>query len=162
MSNLVVLKCPGDFFALGKQDVLLGNQVGCHWQYWRTGDFTSRAINDCLAHLCRRFYTDQLRERVARAMSQAVPFVANRTHPEEPVKVGLVRFVSRGQKCVTLTIDSMPLPGRKIDVPEPTNPAVTQPTIGPYLSFGLIYRVVDGFLFINDEHILQLSLSWSE
>jgi len=158
----VALKCPADFFALGPNTLVLGQESYCHWRYPHQRDLTYSAIAACTEHLPSRVYSHQLLEQFITASVQAIAFVRRRTCHNQPLNISLLRFTRRGQRCVVLVVDGLPLPGSLPDLPNPTDPALLEPTLDRHLTHACILQAVDGYLITSDERILQLTLSWSE
>lgn len=162
MSHAVVLKCPPDFHTLGRNDVCVGQAVEAHWHLWRKGRLTDNAIANCMEFLTHRTYSGRLLERFKEAAGEAIPYVAKRTHPEVRLRISLLRFTKEGERCVALTVDSLPLPGLAIEIPSPTDPDLLQPNLRRHFAHARILAHVDGYMIVSNSAILQLMLSWSE
>lgn len=162
MPHAIILKCPPDFHTLGRNDVCVGQAAEGHWSFWRHGTLTDNVIAVCMEFLTAGSYSARLLERFKEAAGEAIPFVAKRSHPEERLHISLLRFTKEGERCVALTVDSLPLPGLKIELPSPTDPDLLKPNLYRHFAHARILPAVDGYMIVSNATVLQLILSWSE
>lgn len=173
MSNIVVLKCPADFLSLGENSDPRRRPVFNGWLYRDRGHLTAQAIADCSEFICQPGYSLAFERRFHEALAEAIPFVSRRSQPSEPVRLGLIRFNNFGQRCVILTVDSIPSVDLHLELPDPDDPSLGDPmldAINParpklkrFYTHAQILRYVDGYMIIYEpEVVLQLELSWSE
>lgn len=159
--DVTIIKCPPDFLLVGHTN-WIGQVSEAHWVYPDRRNLTGTAIARCMEHITWPMYSDRLRERFEAAAAEAIPFVTRRTLQQAPMRIGLIRFTKLGQRCVVMTVDSVPLPGLHLHLPDPDDPDLRQPNLKRHYTHARIWRAVDGYAVSSDEQVLQLSLSWAE
>lgn len=158
----LVLKCPADFFTLGRNTVFSTNVVASYApadHHRAPSDIMARSME----HVCPTSYSAGMCQRFSEGASEAISFVAKVTDPLKPLSISLVRFVNRGQRCIVLIVDGHMTPDHPIELPEATDDALVHPNPKRHLSHARIIRAADGYLITYDHpKILQLNLCWSE
>ncbi len=173
MSNVFVLKCPADFCLLGQNEHAPQRTIYRQWQYLERSRLTAEVIAACAEYISSPVYSPRFVERFCEAAGEAIPFVSHRTRLGAPVNIGLICLTILGQRHAILTVDGLPPPGLRLDLPDPNDPSLRHPAWGaidparpsliPYFTHARIWGQVDGYLIIHDpEVVLQLELTWSE